>query len=93
MAYDDRITETARHQITLEGRRRLSVTGVSDVESFDETEIVMQTVQGTLIVRGEELYVGRLSLDTGDVTLEGVVDRLEYETEAPSGGLLSRLFK
>ena len=96
MAYDDRyaVQEAQRHLITLEGRRRMSVSGVSDVESFDEAEIIMQTSQGTLIVRGAELHIGKLSLDTGDVTLEGVVDKLEYENDTTgSGGLFSRLFK
>ncbi len=96
MAYDERfaVQETQRHLITLEGRRRMSVSGVSDVESFDEAEIIMQTSQGTLIVRGAELHIGKLSLDTGDVTLEGVVDKLEYENDTTgSGGLFSRLFK
>ena len=96
MAYDDRYPsqDTQRHLITLEGRRRMTVSGVSDVESFDEAEIIMQTSQGTLVDRGAELHIGRLSLDTGDVTLEGTVDRLEYENDAPGqGGLFSRLFK
>ena len=96
MAYDDRYSpqEAGKHSMTVEGRRKVTVSGVLDVECFDEAEIVMATTQGTLIVHGDELKIGRLSLDTGDVSLEGVIDRLEYENDVhQSGGLFSRLFK
>ena len=95
MAYEEKykITE-APHNVIMEGRRKISVSGVDDVESFDENEIVMGTTQGVLILRGKDLRIERLSLDSGDVTVEGVIDRLEYEDDVKvTGGLFSRLFK
>ena len=67
---------------------------MDDVESFDENEIVMSTSQGVLIVRGHGLRIEKLSLDSGDVVLEGEIEKLEYEDDVKvSGGLFSRLFK
>ena len=80
------------HHILLEGREQLTVSGVEEVESFDENTIVMLTVKGTLVVRGEDLHIEKLSLDGGDLQVEGTVTALIYDGERESrGGLLSRL--
>ncbi len=82
------------HHIILEGREQLSVSGVEEVESFDENQIVMYTSKGTLIVRGEGLHIEKLSLDGGDLKVEGTVDSLMYEeSQRDRGGLFSRLFR
>ena len=80
MQYEDRRPrqEAADHHVILEGRASLSVSGVEEVESFDENAIVMRTAQGTLVVRGEELHIEKLSLDGGDLRVEGMVDSLTY---------------
>ena len=81
------------HELRLENRARLSVNGVREVESFDENTIVMVTAKGTLVVRGEDLHIEKLSLDGGDLKVEGAVDALSYEDDRGGrGGLLSRLF-
>lgn len=82
-----------RHSLSLEGRRALRVTGVEEVESFDETAVVLSTVQGVLVVRGEGLHIEALSLDGGELKLNGEVDSLTYEAERSAGGLFSRLFR
>ena len=95
MPYEEnRPRAEAAHHIILEEREQLSVSGVEEVESFDENTIVMLTNRGTLIVRGEELHIEKLSLDGGDLKVEGDVDSLTYE-DGPreKGGLLSRLFR
>ena len=80
------------HHLVLEERESLTVSGVEEVESFDENTIVMVTVQGVRIVRGEELHIEKLSLDGGDLKVEGMVESLSYEeTERSRGGFLSRL--
>ncbi len=81
------------HRIELESREHLVVTGVEDVDRFDDTAIVMTTTQGTLIVTGEELHIGKLSLDGGELHVEGKIDSLSYE-DAPAdhGGFWGRLF-
>ena len=93
MAYDDsRLPAEAAHHILLEGREQLTISGVEEVESFDENTIVMATVKGTLVVRGEDLHIEKLSLDGGDMKVEGSVDSLTYEDDRRGrGGLLSRL--
>ena len=86
--------EGADHHVILEGRERLSVSGVEDVESFDESAIVMNTCEGTLVVRGEGLHIEKLSLDGGDLKVEGSVDSLTYEDAGGErGGFLARLFR
>lgn len=95
MPYEEKYkTIELPHNVIMESRKKMSVSGVDDVESFDENEIIMSTSQGILIVRGKELRIEKLSLDSGDVVMEGVIDRLEYEDDVKiSGGLFSRLFK
>ena len=81
------------HRLELEGRERLVVSGVEDVERFDESGIVMSTSAGILTVTGEGLHIGKLSLDGGELHVDGRIDSLAYEEPALSGGgLLRRLF-
>ena len=79
------------HALHLEGRDRLSVTGVEDVSGFDENTVLLQTSLGELCIRGEELRVERIDLDAGALELRGTVAELHYD-EPVRGGLLSRLF-
>ncbi|MCF2670794.1 MAG: sporulation protein YabP [Butyricicoccus sp.] len=82
------------HSLTMFGRERLAVTGVTDVTTFDENAIAMETDEGTLTVRGENLHVERLSLDQGELCLTGEVQSLEYDdTTGARGGLFARLFR
>lgn len=82
------------HHIVLESRKHLTISGVEEVESFDENAITMHTNHGLLIVRGENLHIEKLSLDGGDLKVEGVVESLTYEEDlTPVGGFLARLFR
>lgn len=75
-------------------RQRLTVSGVNGVERFDEDSIALSTENGRLLVQGEDLHIEKLSLDGGDLLVEGTVDSLTYEEEEPPrGGLLGRLFR
>ena len=86
-------TNAQFHRITLEGREKLTVGGVEDVERFDDTCIVMSTCAGTLIVTGEGLHIDKLSLDGGELHVDGHIDGLDYEEDTqPRGGFFSRLF-
>ena len=80
------------HQLNLEGRKHLSVTGVEHVERFDETGIVLLTAAGVLVIGGEELHIGKLSLDGGELWVEGQIDSLCYEEQESRRGFLQRLF-
>jgi sporulation protein YabP len=93
MAREDNQKQPAKpHSVTMDNRSLLSVTGVEDVESFDENEIIMSTSQGNLIVRGSGLHISTISLDTGELKVAGIIIELSYEEPAPAGGLWSRLF-
>ena len=92
MGYE--VAAAARHHVTMEDRRGLTVSGVEDVERFDDTSIVLSTTQGILVVSGEGLHIEKLSLDGGDLKVEGTVDSLTYEDDRRErGGLLARLFR
>lgn len=81
------------HSLNLEERHRLSVTGVSEVLSFDENEVVMDTTLGLLTVEGEGLHVEKLSLDIGELSLEGSVQNLCYSRDRQKkGSFWSRVF-
>lgn len=82
----------AGHHLELEGREKLTVSGVEDVERFDETGIVMTTSAGTLVITGEELHIGKLSLEGGELHVEGRIDSIAYEDGPQSqGGFFRRL--
>lgn len=80
------------HRLTLEGRERLSITGVEHVERFDETGIVLVTAAGVLEIRGEELHIDKLSLDGGELWVEGQIDSLCYEEQERNRSFWQRLF-
>ncbi|MGM9593844.1 MAG: sporulation protein YabP [Candidatus Onthomonas sp.] len=84
-------SEETTHHILLENRNRLAVSGVEEVESFDDNQIVMATCQGELIIRGENLHIEQLSLDGGELRVEGTVDALTYEAPREKGGFFARL--
>lgn len=78
------------HQLTLDNRRQLTLSGITEVESFDETVVILHTAADTLIVRGEGLHLR--SLDNGQVLVDGTVSAISYEAARPVGGFFSRLF-
>ena len=83
----------AVHRLELIGRERLTVSGVEDVERFDETGIIMSTAAGTLVVTGEDLHIGKLSLDGGELHVDGRIDAVSYEDGGQERqGFFRRLF-
>lgn len=83
---------TLPHELRLDNRSKLSVSGVSEVESFDETTVVLHTARGVLIIRGENLHLQTLSIDGGQVAVSGTIDSLSYEEPQKTGGFFRRLF-
>lgn len=81
------------HSLIVENRRALTATGVSNVDSFDEQTIVAYTDLGQLIVRGSQLKINKLNIETGELTLNGEIISLTYSENKPVGGFISRLFK
>ena len=89
---EDRGRPAMGHRVVLEERGQLVVSGVEEVESFDESAIFLTTAQGPLEIQGEGLHIEKLSLDGGDLKVEGLVNALIYGEESRGrGGLLSRL--
>ena len=83
----------AAHRLELDGRERLTVSGVEDVERFDETGIVMATSAGLLVVTGEDLHIGKLSMDGGELHVDGRIDSISYEEQGGGrAGWFGRLF-
>ena len=81
------------HRLIIDRREHMSVSGVESVDSFDDTEVIIQTAQGRLVVSGDNLHVGKLSLDTGEVSIDGLVTGLVYEESVSGGSLWTKLFK
>ncbi len=83
---------TMPHRLNLNERRQLTMTGVSEVLSFDDTAVVLRTELGTLTVQGQQLQLKTLSLDGGQVAVEGSISALIYEEPKGRSGILGRLF-
>lgn len=85
------------HKLEFSNRERGSISGIQDVVSFDENRIVLDTDLGLMTIKGKELHVSRLTLEKGEVDIEGKLDSLAYssnEKYRKSGeSLLARLFK
>lgn len=85
-----------KHRMSMEGRKNCKLQGVVDALSFDENAILLETVDGMLMIRGAELHVSKLSLEKGEVDVDGRVDSFVYTEKtsfAKKGeGLLTRLF-
>ena len=69
---------TKSHKVMLTNRKSGSFTGILDVISFDISEILLETEQGMLNVKGKDLHVNRLNLEKGEVDIEGVMDSFSY---------------
>lgn len=79
------------HALNLQDRKHLSLSGVRDVGSFDESLVVLTTECGTLTIRGSSMHVDQLSLENGDLRLSGEIDSLEYD-DTTKTGFFGRLF-
>lgn len=101
MIDEKRFTKTHISDVTqnviLENRKKLSISGVEDVESFDEDNIILYTEIGTLNIKGEDLHINKLSVETGEVVVEGDIISINYTDDeagkSRGGGFLAKLFK
>lgn len=85
------------HKISMSNRRNANITGVNDVLSFDVKEVLLETEMGMLMMKGEDLHISRLSLEKGEVDVEGKIDSLTYSEHESfakkSESLFGKLFK
>ncbi len=88
--------ENGKHDVKMYDRKRATVTGVKEVVSFDNNEILLETIQGSLCFRGENLHVKRLTLEKGEVDLEGKIGELKYADSHAmndAGSFFGKLFR
>lgn len=90
-------TGLKQHKITMTNRQIGLITGVKDVLSFDVKEVLLETEQGMLAIKGEDLHVSRLSLDSGEVDIDGKVDSFTYSDMSGAShkgeSLFAKLFR
>ncbi len=93
---EDLNSSSRMHKVTMTNRRSCLINGVNDVLSFDIHEILLETEQGMLMIKGDELHVSRLSLEKGEVDIDGKIDSFTYSDVASAGhkggSILSKLF-
>ena len=82
-----------KHSLVLENRKRLSVTGAEDVSGFNEETVSIKTATGVLIIKGTNLHIDKLNLETGDVTVEGTINSMQYIGSGESRSRFSKLFR
>lgn len=83
-----------RHNLIMEERRSLTVSGVMDIERFDEEEVVVATELGQLSIKGQGLHLNKIDVEDGELSVEGELDGITYSQRQEKGGsLLARLFR
>ena len=98
MIIEDRkqIASTIMQNCIIENRNKLSITGVLDVLSFDDQVVIVETELGLLNVKGEELHINKLSIDTSEVVIEGEIYSLAYSEKSEDkkgGSFIGKIFK
>ncbi len=86
-------TNSQPHNVIINQRESLSVTGVVDVSGFDEQTVNILTTEGNLIVKGESLHISTLSLDTGQVSVDGRIISMQYLGDSKQQSFMSRIFR
>ena len=82
-----------KHLLSLDNRLKLVLTGAEDVSGFNEETVSVKTTCGTLIIKGEKLHIDKLNLETGDLSIEGKINAMQYIGSNNSKSKLSKLFK
>lgn len=91
---EERNTVSMPHNLIMEDRRSLSISGVSDVDSFDEQAVVVFTDLGELTVHGSQLHISKLSLEIGELLMEGNISSLSYSDAQPKNvGFFNKVFR
>lgn len=88
-------SQTAPHNFILENRKKLHISGVTEIDSFDEQTVILFCSLGQLAIRGEGLHINRIDVDSGELSLEGErIDSMAYaENRAARGGFFGRIFR
>jgi len=88
------IKQPGTHTIVIDGRKLVGISGVTDVESFDEETVILMTELGALVIKGYGLHINKIDVTTGDLSLEGEIYAVSYSDDRPSsGGFFGKLFR
>lgn len=81
--------------ILVENRKNMTITGVDQVDSFNDNTIILRTIKGGLTIKGEELNIGQLNLDSGNVKIDGTINGIIYNNKDSSskGNIIGKIFK
>lgn len=92
---NDKISGSVSHSLIMKNRREVFLDGVFDVVGFDERSVSLKTSLGDMMIEGDDLHIKKMSLESGEVSVEGNIDGIYYaaETEEKKGGFFRRIFK
>jgi len=97
MIEEKKVSKPKSQNLILENRERLSVSGVIDVESFNDESVIVDTEMGVLVIRGEDLHISKLNLDSSELSVEGDIISCEYSDREGSRskglGFFGKMFK
>lgn len=93
----DKEISTSNHNVAVNGRKNISLTGVKKIESFDENEFLLETIMGFMNIKGSSLEIVKLDTYQGDVTIKGKIDSLTYldstKKKNKEDSIFTKLFK
>lgn len=83
------------HNLIIEDRKKINISGVEEVESFDDESVILLTTMGELTVRGSDIRIGKLSTESGDLSITGNIRAVSYNDsdDDAGGGFFSRIFR
>ena len=97
MIEEKKVSKAKVQNLILENREKLSITGVVDVESFNDECVIVDTELGVLIIRGDDLHINKLNLDNSELNIEGDIISCEYSdregSKSKGSGFFSKMFK
>lgn len=85
--------QSQKHSLILEERNILRISGVKDIDSFSENRVVLSTIMGELVIRGEDFHVNALETDTGDFSMTGKIKSMCYNRFRSSESTFGKLFR
>lgn len=97
MIEDKKVSKPKVQNLVLENREKLNISGVIDVESFNDESVIVDTELGILVVKGIDLHINKLNIDNSELGIEGEIISCEYSERDGSrnkgGGFFARMFK
>ena len=86
-------SDNGRHEFHLKNRNRLNLTGVREVISYNEKNILLDTTQGTLVIKGKDLKLKQLNLENSKIRIKGHINLMNYKEQKEQSSFFEKLFK